>query len=192
MLRIPHFLDNGLRDGGKFVSPMDRSRSTPQKHFSASGIHFCSRLSNPHGLVRPEGLGKLKKKIISSGLELLTEAVWYLQLLLRRGHTRQEFTLPVEFRVLWKPRWSGLLLTSDIMVDIRISCYNTSCLLLTAPNIQPMSIHLRVPPPSALGWPSTPHQFHCPRMRRAWTSDFPFGARRGRCQPESLTLRPWR
>jgi hypothetical protein len=37
---------------------------TPQKHyFYASGIHFCSRLSKPQGLVRPEGLGKLKKSI---------------------------------------------------------------------------------------------------------------------------------
>jgi hypothetical protein len=33
----------------------------PQKHyFSASGTHFCYRLSKPQGLVWPEGLGKLK------------------------------------------------------------------------------------------------------------------------------------
>jgi hypothetical protein len=36
--------------------------STPQKHyFSASGTHFCYRLSKPQGLVRLEGLGKVKK-----------------------------------------------------------------------------------------------------------------------------------
>jgi hypothetical protein len=61
MLRIPHFLDNRLTDGDEVVSPTHRQRSTPQKHyFSASGTHFCQRLSKPLGLVRPEGLGKLK------------------------------------------------------------------------------------------------------------------------------------
>jgi hypothetical protein len=29
--------------------------------FSASGTHFCQRLSKAQGLVRPEGLDKLKK-----------------------------------------------------------------------------------------------------------------------------------
>jgi hypothetical protein len=37
---------------------------SPQKYyFSASGTHFCYRLSEPQGLVRPEGLDKLKKCI---------------------------------------------------------------------------------------------------------------------------------
>jgi hypothetical protein len=31
--------------------------------FSASGTHFCYRLGKPQGLVRPEELGKMKKKI---------------------------------------------------------------------------------------------------------------------------------
>jgi hypothetical protein len=53
-------LDNRLTDGGKVVSPTHRTRFVSQKHFSASCIHFCSRLSEPQGLVRPEGLGKLK------------------------------------------------------------------------------------------------------------------------------------
>jgi hypothetical protein len=80
MLRIPHCLDNRLIDGSKFVSPThrpplnnyhslalvrertNRPPSTPQKHyFSASGTHFCQRLSKPQSLVKPEGLGKLKK-----------------------------------------------------------------------------------------------------------------------------------
>jgi hypothetical protein len=61
MLRIPHCLDNRLIDGRKVVSPTHRPRSTPPKHyFSASGTHFCQRLSKPHSLVRPQGLGKLK------------------------------------------------------------------------------------------------------------------------------------
>jgi hypothetical protein len=62
MLRIPHCLDSRLTGGGKVVSPTHFPRSTPQKHYlSVSGSHFCYRLSEPQGLVRPEGLGQLKK-----------------------------------------------------------------------------------------------------------------------------------
>jgi hypothetical protein len=50
--------------GRQVVSPTHRPHSTPQKrYFSASGTHFCWRLSKPQRLVRPEGLGKLKKCI---------------------------------------------------------------------------------------------------------------------------------
>jgi hypothetical protein len=43
MLSIPHYLDNGLRDGGKVVSPKHRPLFIPQKHyyFYVSGTHFC-------------------------------------------------------------------------------------------------------------------------------------------------------
>jgi hypothetical protein len=42
MLRIPHYLDNWLTDGGKVTSPMRRPHFTPQKYyFSDSGTHFC-------------------------------------------------------------------------------------------------------------------------------------------------------
>jgi hypothetical protein len=35
-------LDNRHTNGGKFVSPTHRPRSTPQRHYlSASGTHFC-------------------------------------------------------------------------------------------------------------------------------------------------------
>jgi hypothetical protein len=62
MLRIPHYLDSRLTDGGKVVSLTQRPRYTPQKHyFSASGNHFRCRLSEPQDLVRPEGLSKLKE-----------------------------------------------------------------------------------------------------------------------------------
>jgi hypothetical protein len=61
MLWVLHCLDNQLTDGGKTVNPTHRSRSAPHKHFSASGTHFCKRLSKPLALVRLEGLGKLKK-----------------------------------------------------------------------------------------------------------------------------------
>jgi hypothetical protein len=64
MLRIPHCLDNLLTDGGKVVRPTHQPHFTPQKHyFSVSGTHFCQRLSEPQGLVWPEGLGKFKKFI---------------------------------------------------------------------------------------------------------------------------------
>jgi hypothetical protein len=70
MSRIELCLDNRLTDGGKVISPTHRPHFTPQKHyyFSASGTHFCKKLSKSQGLVRPKGLGKLKK-ITSSGLE---------------------------------------------------------------------------------------------------------------------------
>jgi hypothetical protein len=42
MLRIPHCLDNRLTDGGEVVSLTHRPRSTPHKHFSASGTHESS------------------------------------------------------------------------------------------------------------------------------------------------------
>jgi hypothetical protein len=32
MLRVPHCLDSGLKDGGKVVSLTHRQRSTVQKH----------------------------------------------------------------------------------------------------------------------------------------------------------------
>jgi hypothetical protein len=68
MLRIPHDLDIRLIDSGKVVSPTNRPLSTPQKcYFSASGTHFCQRLSKHRDSVRPEGLGKLKKFILLIG-----------------------------------------------------------------------------------------------------------------------------
>jgi hypothetical protein len=54
-------MDNRLTDGCKVVSPMHRPRSPPQRHyFSASGTHFCWRLSDPQGVMPLERLGKLK------------------------------------------------------------------------------------------------------------------------------------
>jgi hypothetical protein len=69
MLRIPHCLDNYVTDGGEVVSPTQRPRSTLQKYSSSSssGTRFCQRLSEPQGLVLPEGLGKLKKFIHFAG-----------------------------------------------------------------------------------------------------------------------------
>jgi hypothetical protein len=58
MLRIPHCLDNGLTDGGKVVSTLRRSPSTPQKQFYASGTHFRYRLSKPPG---PSADGRIRQ-----------------------------------------------------------------------------------------------------------------------------------
>jgi hypothetical protein len=56
-------LDNRLTDGGKVVRLTHRPRSVLQKHYSSvSGTLSCWRPSDPQGLLRPEGLGKLKKK----------------------------------------------------------------------------------------------------------------------------------
>jgi hypothetical protein len=61
---MPHCLDSRLTDGVQVVSTMHRPHSIPQKHyFSASDTHFCYRLSEPQGIVWPEGLGNLKKFI---------------------------------------------------------------------------------------------------------------------------------
>jgi hypothetical protein len=72
MLRIPHCLDNRFTDGGKVVSHTHRPRSTPQKQYVYFyGTDFCYRLSKSQDLLRPEGLGKLKK-FTSSVLEPAT------------------------------------------------------------------------------------------------------------------------
>jgi hypothetical protein len=48
MLRILHCLDSRLIDGGEIVGLTCQPHSAPQKHnFSASGTHFCLRLSKP-------------------------------------------------------------------------------------------------------------------------------------------------
>jgi hypothetical protein len=64
MLRIPHCLDSRITDGGKVVNPTHRPRSIHRERYSSvSDIHFCLTLTEPHGPVRLEGLGKLKKLI---------------------------------------------------------------------------------------------------------------------------------
>jgi hypothetical protein len=46
--------------GSKVVSPMHRPRSAPQKHYFMFLVLISVRDSEPQGLVRLEGLGKLK------------------------------------------------------------------------------------------------------------------------------------
>jgi hypothetical protein len=69
MLRIPHWLDNLLTDGGKLVSLTHRLRSTPTKIFTNVLVLICRTLGKPQGLERAEGLGKLIKIIHLIGLE---------------------------------------------------------------------------------------------------------------------------
>jgi hypothetical protein len=59
-------LDNRLTAGGKVVSPTHPPHFTSQKHyyFYVSDTHFCYRLSEPQGLVLPEGLGTFKNHLI--------------------------------------------------------------------------------------------------------------------------------
>jgi hypothetical protein len=71
MLRIPRCLDSRLTIAVN-LSALRTGRALFHKHFSASGIHFCYRLSKPQGLVGLEGLGKLKKSFTSAGLEPAT------------------------------------------------------------------------------------------------------------------------
>jgi hypothetical protein len=54
-------LDNRLTGGGWLVNLTFLARLIPQKHFSALDTHFYCRPSKPLGIVRLEGLGKLKK-----------------------------------------------------------------------------------------------------------------------------------
>jgi hypothetical protein len=63
MLKIPHYLDDGLTDGGEIVSLTRRPLSTSQKHFSVCATHFCKTPSKPQGLVRQQELNKFKKFI---------------------------------------------------------------------------------------------------------------------------------
>jgi hypothetical protein len=44
MSRLPHFIYNRLKDGGKVVSLMRRLLFTPRK---IPGTHFCQRLIRP-------------------------------------------------------------------------------------------------------------------------------------------------
>jgi hypothetical protein len=70
MLRIPNYVESQFTDRGKVVNLKHRPRFTLRK---IPGTHFCQRLSQLKGLVRPEGLGTYeKKKITLSGLEHVT------------------------------------------------------------------------------------------------------------------------
>jgi hypothetical protein len=61
-MRITHCLEIRLADGSEVASLMCRLCPAPEKQiFSASGTCFCYRLCKFQGLVRLEGLGKLKK-----------------------------------------------------------------------------------------------------------------------------------
>jgi hypothetical protein len=56
---MPHYLNNGLVDGGE-VSALRAGRDLLPMNIPST--HFCQKLSQPQGLVRLEGLGKQKKR----------------------------------------------------------------------------------------------------------------------------------
>jgi hypothetical protein len=59
-LWVSHYLDSLLKDGGKVVSLTRRPHFTPQENYLMNSLEAES---TPGPLVRPEGLGQLKKKI---------------------------------------------------------------------------------------------------------------------------------
>jgi hypothetical protein len=67
MLRIPHCLDSRLTDGGEVDSLTHRPSSFyPQED---SWYSFLLEAKSTRAIVRPEGLGKLKNAMTSSGIE---------------------------------------------------------------------------------------------------------------------------
>jgi hypothetical protein len=85
MMRIPPCLDNRFTYGGE-VSLTHKPSFSPEEHyFSASVTHFCSRLSEAQGIMRQEGLGKLKN-FTSPGLEPATTQIKTTKGLSLRSH----------------------------------------------------------------------------------------------------------
>jgi hypothetical protein len=62
-LKLPHFLDIRLTDGGKVVSLIRRPPFTPRMIL---GTHFCKGCVDPRAIMRLEGLGQLKNPMTSS------------------------------------------------------------------------------------------------------------------------------
>jgi hypothetical protein len=62
-LRLPHYLDKRLIDGGKVVSPTRQPHFTPKflYFFKDSWYSFLLKAESTPGPVRPEGLGQFKK-----------------------------------------------------------------------------------------------------------------------------------
>jgi hypothetical protein len=69
--RLPHFIDNRLRDGGEVVS---LTRQTPALYPPRRFLVLISvrGLANTRAVVRLEGLGQLKNPVTSSEIESAT------------------------------------------------------------------------------------------------------------------------
>jgi hypothetical protein len=65
-LRLPHYLDNRLSDGGEVASLMRRPPLPPR---SILVLIYVRGLVDPRAIVRLEGLGLLKIPMTSSGIE---------------------------------------------------------------------------------------------------------------------------
>jgi hypothetical protein len=68
MLRLPHFLDNRLKDGGEVVSLTRRTPFTPEED---SWYSFLLETDSNLAIAQLEELGKLKKST-SSGFDTAT------------------------------------------------------------------------------------------------------------------------
>jgi hypothetical protein len=69
MLRIPHYINNRLTDGGEAAS-VRRRRHFPETFLFLLLVLIPVRRSvNPRVIIRLEELGKLKKLMTSSGFE---------------------------------------------------------------------------------------------------------------------------
>jgi hypothetical protein len=66
MLRLPHFLENRLTDGGEVVSLTRWPPFTPRGRFLV--LFYIRGLVDPRAIVRLEGLSQLKKKIHLIGI----------------------------------------------------------------------------------------------------------------------------
>jgi hypothetical protein len=62
MSRLPHFVDNRLRDGGEVVSLTHRSHFTPQEDSWYSFL-LKAESPDPKAIVRLEELGQLKNPL---------------------------------------------------------------------------------------------------------------------------------
>jgi hypothetical protein len=67
--RLPHFLDNRLRDGGKVISLKPRPPFTPGRSLVLISVRDWV---DPRAIVRLEGLDQLKNPITSSEIETAT------------------------------------------------------------------------------------------------------------------------
>jgi hypothetical protein len=66
-LRIPHWLDSRLKDGGKVVSLTPRPPFTPHGHFVLYLVLISVTRNKQQGLLRPELLAECKKLIYLIG-----------------------------------------------------------------------------------------------------------------------------
>jgi hypothetical protein len=73
MLRIPHFLENRLTDGGEVVSPTNWPSYTPQEDFWYSFLLEGEKTPGPHRKSNQRSSGLL---ILTFGYKYLVNTTW--------------------------------------------------------------------------------------------------------------------